>query len=166
MIHWSKFIDLGRRRAGDDAEPDLTKKKLVEAYQRTPELLEKDQEAGKISEALQDPERNENLVALTVTVAPGIAMMFDYLHSKGMLWRDGKPFTLQEFVQETVSEACHTQARRFSVNEVVYPYYLDVWNRVCDEEGHPERKVGTTDLRLWRPRDGRDDVENDNEHSL
>jgi hypothetical protein len=161
MIHWSKFINLGRRRAGDDAEPDLTKKKLVEAYQRTPELIEKDQEAGRIFAVLQDPELNQKPVSLTVTIAPGVAMMFDYLHSKGLLWRSGKPFTLQEFVQAAASKACQVETSRFGANEVVYPYYLDVWNRVCDEEGHPERKVSTSDMRLWRPHDGDNDVDQD-----
>ena len=120
-----------------DAANDPGIDEIVEAFRRTPEIIEKEQFLA----ALHAARDTGPPIKITVSVDPIFAEMWKFLDSKGVFADGTRRSTFRKYINAAAVDFCFAERSQLSSDELQYPFYREVWNRVCDEMGRPGAKI-------------------------
>ncbi|MBK9131268.1 MAG: hypothetical protein IPM20_06470 [Gammaproteobacteria bacterium] len=116
----------------------MSEQKLEEIslrFKATPEYMELQDALGGISGGEEETKITVNLSSDFVRLLG----FYDYIASRTQDQASHDP--IEKILSRLVDHHCHEILHWLTVEPTAFPYYRDVWNRLCDEMGAPECKI-------------------------
>lgn len=125
-------------RSGQDGEkPENRAAELTKLFNQTPQMREYRETADAINNKLD----TEDLVSVQIGVPRAFLRLVEFLEQKRAQAAGASPAPAEKVLAETLINELHDQLHWLTVEPARFPYYRDLWNRFCDEQGAPAEKL-------------------------
>ncbi len=122
---------------------------LMTAFRKTPEMIEHAQFFETVNRDVYGATQS-----ITLEIPKAFLAMLEFQE-----WNNAKaagriPALPEKVLQGIVMNELHDQLHWHSVDPLHYPYYRSLWNRFCDENEAPERKIKSDQAQQERGGEG------------